>query len=34
MGEHELEELMLYMVLMAPTILFASVVFCAIYNAK
>lgn len=33
MGEHELEELTLYMILMAPTIFFAMVVIVAVYNA-
>jgi hypothetical protein len=32
MGEHELEELMLYMILMTPTIMFASFVMIIVYN--
>jgi hypothetical protein len=33
MGEHELEEIMLYMVLISPTVLFASTVMIALYFA-
>ena len=32
LGEHEVEEIMLYMMIMAPTIMFASFIIIVVYN--
>ena len=32
LGEHELEEIMLYMMIMSPTIMFASFIIIVVYN--